>query len=354
MVSAILDRRGLGTGTDASDDRVAADHSISNQRAARQPGQPTYSVVAPVYNEAETLPHFYRRVISVMEGLGESFELVLVDDGSRDDSFATMRALAREDPRVKVISFSRNFGHQIAITAGLDAASGDAVIVIDSDLQDPPEVIADLVAEWQQGSEVVYAVRAERHGETRFKLATAKLFYRMLSRITSVRIPHDTGDFRLMDRRAANAMRSLREHHRFMRGLSAWVGYRQSGVKYVRQERFAGKTNYPFRKMLKLAIDATTSFSYIPLQLATTIGFIIAGLSVLGIILAIILRLANRTVAGQATTLVAVLFLGGIQLIFLGILGEYLGRIYDEVKGRPLYLIKEALGFEDEARDQQP
>jgi glycosyltransferase involved in cell wall biosynthesis len=308
----------------------------------------TYSVVAPVYNEDATLPHFYQRVAAVMGELGDPYELILVDDGSQDHSLETMRCLRAEDPRVKILSFSRNFGHQIAISAGIDAAKGDAVIVIDSDLQDPPEVITDLVAAWKRGYEVVYAVRTGRKGETRFKLATAKLFYRLLSRIAAVDIPHDTGDFRLMDRRAAMAMRGLREHHRFMRGLSSWIGYRQTGVPYVRQERFAGSTSYPFRKMLKLAIDAMTSFSYLPLQLATSFGFSIAGLSVLGIILTIILRLTNRTVAGQATTLVAVLFLGGIQLIFLGVIGEYLGRIYDEVKGRPLYLIREALGFEEE------
>jgi glycosyltransferase involved in cell wall biosynthesis len=308
----------------------------------------TYSVVAPVFNEQATLPVFYERLTAVMEGLGEPYELILVDDGSRDGSLEVMRELHGRDRRVKVLSFSRNFGHQIAISAGLDAAEGDAVVVIDSDLQDPPEVIPELVRAWREGYEVVYAVRAQRKGETAFKLATAKLFYRLLSRIAAVEIPHDTGDFRLMDRRAAHALRRLREHHRFMRGLSSWIGFRQIGVPYVRQERHAGKTNYPFRKMLKLAIDATTSFSYVPLQLATTLGFIVAGLSVLGIVLAIALRLANRTVAGQATTLVAVLFLGGLQLIFLGIIGEYLGRIYDEVKGRPLYLIKDALGFEEE------
>lgn len=310
----------------------------------------TYSIVAPVYNESVTLPHFYKRVVAVLERLDASFELILVNDGSGDDSLDVMRGLHEQDPRVKVISFSRNFGHQIAITAGIDMASGDAVVVIDSDLQDPPEVILDLVNEWKRGYDVVYAVRAERQGETAFKLATAKLFYRLLSRITSVQIPHDTGDFRLMDRRAAEALRRIREHHRFMRGLSAWVGFRQTGVKYVRHERFAGATSYPLRKMLKLAIDATTSFSYIPLQLATTIGFGIAGLSLVGIVLTFILRLTNRTVAGQATTLVAVLFLGGIQMIFLGVIGEYLGRIYDEVKGRPLYLIDQLIGLDDRER----
>lgn len=311
----------------------------------------TYSVVAPVYNESATLPRFYERVVAVMEGLGEPFELILVDDGSRDTSLQVMRELHERDARVKVISLSRNFGHQIVITAGIDVAEGDAVVVMDSDLQDPPEVIPELVAAWKRGYEVVFAVRTERKGETAFKLATAKLFYRTLSRIAAVDIPHDTGDFRLMDRRAVAAMRRLREHHRFMRGLSAWIGFRQVGVPYVRQERFAGTTAYPFRKMVRLAIDATTSFSYVPLQLATSVGFAIAALSVVAIVVAIILRLANQTVIGQATTLIVVLFLGGIQLMFLGVIGEYLGRIYDEVKGRPLYLIDEMLGFEGDGRD---
>jgi len=211
----------------------------------------TYSVVAPVYNESATLPHFYRRVSAVLEALDAPYELILVDDGSRDTSLEIMRSLRADDPRVKILSFSRNFGHQIAISAGIDAAKGDAVVVIDSDLQDPPEVIADLVAAWKSGYEVVYAVRAARKGETRFKLATAKVFYRLLSRIAAVDIPHDTGDFRLMDHRAVMAMRRLSEHHRFMRGLSSWIGFRQTGVPYVRQERFAGSTSYPLRKMLE-------------------------------------------------------------------------------------------------------
>jgi len=303
-----------------------------------------------VFNEAPTLPVFYQRVVAALEGLGEPFELVLVNDGSRDGSLEIMRDLHRRDPRVRVISFSRNFGHQLAITAGLDLAEGDAVVIIDSDLQDPPEVIPDLVREWRRGSDVVYAVRAARKGETAFKLWTADLFYRLIARITNVQIPRNAGDFRLMSRRAVRALRRLREHHRFMRGLSAWVGFRQTGVPYVRQERYAGTTKYPFRRMLRFALDAITSFSYLPLQLATTLGFAIAGLSVVGIIIAIILRLTNQAVAGQATTLVSVLFLGGIQLIFLGVLGEYLGRIYDEVKGRPLYIVDELLGWEGEER----
>jgi dolichol-phosphate mannosyltransferase len=258
-----------------------------------------------------------------------------------------MRELHSRDSRVKVVSFARNFGHQVAITAGADYARGDAVVVMDADLQDPPEAIPELLARWREGYEVVYAVRSERKGETWFKEFTAKLFYRIIYRITDIDIPRDTGDFRLMDRKVVDALKTMREKHRFMRGLSVWVGFRQTGVQYVRAERYAGETKYPLRKMLKFALDGITSFSYLPLQLATYVGFVVAGLAVLGIIATIILRLSgSQAFYGQATTLVSVLFLGGVQLISLGIIGEYLGRIYDEVKGRPLYIVREALGFE--------
>src|SRR2546423_6180239 len=307
------------------------------------PVRPAYSIVAPVFNEEETLPHFYQRVIKVMEEVGESFELVLINDGSRDGSFRTMRDLHDRDPRVRVIDFSRNFGHQIAISAGLDYALGEAVIIIDSDLQDPPEVIPTLIARWKDGAEVVYAQRSSRNGETRFKLLTASLFYRLITRITSVEIPQDTGDFRLLDRQVVNALVTMREHHRFMRGLSAWVGFRQEAVQYERHKRFAGSTKYPLFKMIRFSIDAITSFSHVPLQLATTFGFILAGLSLLGILIAIILRIFTGAIVGQASTLILVLFMGGIQLIFLGIIGEYLGRIYDEVRSRPLYIVRRVL-----------
>lgn len=314
---------------------------------------PTISVVAPVFNEEAILPEFYRRVRMVMEGMGLPWELVLVNDGSRDRSPQIMRELHAQDPRVKVVDFARNFGHQVAITAGADYARGDAVVVMDADLQDPPEVIPELVEQWRAGYEVVYAVRSARKGETWFKEFTAKVFYRLIYRITDIDIPMDTGDFRLMDRKVVDALKGMREKHRFMRGLSVWVGFRQTGVKYVRAERYAGETKYPLKKMLKFALDGITSFSYLPLQLATYIGFIAAGLAVLGIIVTIILRLSgSEAFYGQATTLVSVLFLGGVQLISLGIIGEYLGRIYDEVKGRPLYIVREALGFGDESAGQ--
>jgi polyisoprenyl-phosphate glycosyltransferase len=330
-----------GPATATPDKRI---HMPIERRADASPvAPPVFSVVAPVYNEEETLPHFYRRVVDVMEGLGEPFELVLVNDGSRDGSYRVMRELHARDPRVRAVDFSRNFGHQVAISAGLDHARGAAVIILDSDLQDPPEVIPALVARWRDGAEVVYAQRRRRRGETRFKLLTAAAFYRLIVRVTAMDIPRDTGDFRLLDRRVVDTLVTMREHHRFMRGLSVWVGFRQEAVPYDRQERFAGVTKYPLARMVRFALDAITGFSYVPLQLATTLGFLLAGLSLLGILIAAVLRLAGVAIQGQATTLVVVLLLGGIQLIFLGIIGEYLGRIYDEVRARPLYVVREVL-----------
>lgn len=310
---------------------------------------PTLSVVAPCFNEEGVLHELYRRISGVLDGAGEAWELVLVNDGSRDRTPEIMRELHAADPRVKVVDFARNFGHQIAVTAGMDYARGDAVVLIDADLQDPPELILEMLAQWRAGYEVVYAIRAERKGETWFKEFTAKAFYRIIYKITDIDIPMDTGDFRLMDRKVVEALKTMKEKHRFLRGMSVWVGFRQTGVKYVRAERYAGETKYPLKKMLKFAMDGITSFSYFPLQLATYIGFVAAALAVLGIVVTIILRLSgSHAFYGQATTLVSVLFLGGVQLICLGILGEYLGRIYDEVKARPLYIVREALGFEGE------
>ena len=307
---------------------------------------PTFSVVIPIWNEEKVIPEMYKRVCQTMDQTGDSWEVICVSDGSKDRSVEMLTELNAKDPRIKVIEFSRNFGHQVAITAGADFADGKAVIVMDADLQDPPEVVLKMIERWREGYEVVYAVRRKREGETWFKLITASLFYRLLQRITDINLPLDTGDFRLMDRKVVLTMRKLREKHRFMRGLSSWVGFKQIGVEYERQARFAGETKYPLRKMLKLANNAITGFSYLPLQLATYAGFTFAGLSLLGIILTIILRLSgSSTFLGQATTLVSVLFLGGIQLIFLGIIGEYLGRIYDEVKDRPLYIVTRAYGF---------
>ncbi len=282
-----------------------------------------------------------------MEQTGEAWELVLINDGSSDRTLELMQGLHTSDSRVHYIDFARNFGHQLAVTAGMDYAQGDAVILIDSDLQDPPELILEMIQKWKEGYKVVYAVRRERKGETWFKLFTAKLFYRIIFRITDVDIPLDTGDFRLMDRKVVNYMKGMKERHRFIRGMTSWVGFKQTGVYYVRGERFAGETKYPLRKMVRFALNAITGFSYFPLQLATFIGFIIAILSTLSILGVVVTRLSgNQAFQGQATTLIMVLFLGGVQLISLGIIGEYLGRIYDEVRGRPLYVVDNAVGFE--------
>lgn len=311
--------------------------------------RPRYSIVVPCYNEEGVLYELHKRISTVMDSIGEPWELVLVNDGSHDRTPEIMRELHQRDPRVKIVDFARNFGHQIAATAGLDFASGDAVVIIDADLQDPPQVILDMVQKWKEGYEVVYAVRIHRKGESWFKKFTASLFYRLIHRITDVKIPLDTGDFRLMDRKVVDALKQMRERHRFIRGMTSWVGFRQTGVYYVREERFAGQTHYPFRKMFKFALDAITGFSYLPLQLATYLGFAIAGLSAVAAVVVIFARLfiGAAPFYGQATTLVCVLFIGGVQLITLGIIGEYLGRIYDEVKGRPLYVLRELIGFEE-------
>ncbi|MEW5958648.1 MAG: glycosyltransferase family 2 protein [Chloroflexota bacterium] len=308
-----------------------------------------YSIVAPCYNEEGNLLELRRRVTEVMDQTGESWELVLINDGSKDRTPELMRELHAADPRVHYIDFARNFGHQIAVTAGMDYAQGEAIILIDADLQDPPELFLQMIEKWKEGYDVVYAVREERKGESWFKLATAKLFYRIIFRITDVKIPLDTGDFRLMDRKVVNAIKQMKERHRFIRGMTSWVGFKQTGVTYTRAERFAGETKYPIRRMVKFAWDAVTGFSFFPLQLAMYLGFTIAGLSALGVVGVVIARLfGNQAFFGQATTLVMVLFLGGVQLISLGIIGEYLGRIYDEVKGRPMYIVNETVGFEDE------
>ena len=312
-------------------------------------GDTRYSIVAPCWNEEGNLPELYRRIKEVMEQSGGSWELVLINDGSTDRTGQIIRELHELDSRVHFVEFARNFGHQLAVTAGMDYAQGNAVILIDADLQDPPEVILDMIQKWKEGFQVVHAIRRERKGETWFKLFTAKIFYRIIYRITDVDIPLDTGDYRLMDRKVINQMKRMREHHRFIRGMTSWIGFKQTGVSYIREERFAGQTKYPLRKMVRFAITAITGFSIFPLQLATFIGFFIAVLSALFIVGAIIARLSGwQAFAGQATTLVMVLFLGSIQLISLGIIGEYLGRIYDEVRGRPLYVVAEAVGFSNE------
>ncbi len=316
----------------------------------KQP-RPIISVVVPVYNEEEVLEEFYRRTGEVMDQMGEEWELIFVDDGSSDRSSKVIQDLNEQNSRVKGISFSRNFGFQEAVTAGLTYALGEVVILSDADLQDPPEVIPSMIDKWREGNDVVYGVRSHREGETWFKKFTALVFYRLIRRITSVKIPLDTGDFRLMDRKVVNAILTMPERNRILRGMVPWVGYNQVGLPYEREARFAGESKFnSVKQMLPFAVDAITSFSYFPLQLATIFGFVIAGITLVGIIVVVILRVTGPTqeLSGQATTLVAVLFLGGVQLISLGIIGEYLGRIYDEVKGRPLYLVEKSWGIEEE------
>jgi len=304
------------------------------------------TVVVPVYNESAVIDAFYERASTTLSGLeGLEYELVFVDDGSSDDSYERLSGLAREDPRVRVIKFSRNFGHQVAITAGVDRAAGDCVVVIDSDLQDPPEVIADMVEKWRAGYDVVYGERSQRDGEGYLKLLTASVFYRALGRIAGISIPPDVGDFRLMSRRAVNELRRLREKDRFVRGLVSWIGFRQTGVTYHRDARYAGETKYPYRKMIKFALDGLTSFSTVPLKVATWLGYLASFLAFAYLASVFVQKwILGNTVQGWATTMVAMLFLGGVQLICLGIIGEYVGRIFNETKLRPMYIIEEIVG----------
>ena len=307
-----------------------------------------YSFVIPVFNERETLPELHRRLSDVIGQLDGEAELLFVDDCSWDGSYDLLTELGSRDPRVRVIRFARNFGHQVAITAGLDHAAGDAVIVMDADLQDPPEVVPDLVARWQEGYEVVYAVRERRSGESWFKRATAAWFYRILRRIAHVDMPLDAGDFRLVDRRAVDVFRSMRERARYVRGMFSWVGFRQIGVPYARSERFAGEPKYSYRKSLTLAVDGLVSFSNAPLRAALVAGFAFSALAFLLGVFALVAKLAGAfVVPGWASILVVVSFLGGVQLTLMGMLGLYVGRIYEEVKERPIYVVRETIGFRD-------
>jgi glycosyltransferase involved in cell wall biosynthesis len=311
------------------------------------------SVVAPVFNEELLVDEFHARVCGALVGI--EYELVLVDDGSSDSTPVALERIAAADPRVRVVSLSRNFGHQMALTAGLDHARGDAVVMLDADLQDPPELIPKMLDRWRAGCDVVYAVREERPGESRFKLTTARWFYALFDRLTQVRLHHNSGDFRLLDRRALDALLSMRERSRFLRGMTVWVGYTQAAVPYRRDPRYAGETKYTLSRMLRFSLDAIASFSYRPLQLATLLGFLISTLAFVAIPVVIVLRLLGSYLPGFGTITILVLLLGGIQLITIGIIGEYVGRIYDEVKGRPLYLVRarrnfgEDLGESDEA-----
>lgn len=309
------------------------------------------SLVIPCYDEEEVIGETMKRLKVFCSELHDlDVELIFVDDGSRDQTRSLLKAYAAEDPRIKVIGFARNFGHQIAVTAGIDAASGDAVVLIDADLQDPPEVVHQMIAKWREGYDVVYGTRTERTGESAFKIATARGFYRLLNRLSDVPIPLDTGDFRLMSRDVAGTLRAMPERDRFVRGMVSWVGFRQIALPYRRAERFAGVSKYPLAKMLRFATDGILSFSTKPLQMSVTMGVVCAFFSILGILYAIYLRLfTNIWVEGWTALMIAVLFLGGVQLICVGILGEYVGRIYNEIKNRPLYVVQEYLGFEQRA-----
>jgi glycosyltransferase involved in cell wall biosynthesis len=301
------------------------------------------SVVAPIYNEVALIDEFYSRVCAALEGL--NFELVLVDDGSSDGSDQVLERLAAADPRVHVVYLSRNFGHQTALTAGLDHAGGDAVVMLDADLQDPPELIPRMLDCWRSGCDVVYAVREQRDGESRFKLATARWFYSLFDKLAQVELQHNSGDYRLLDRRALDALLSMRERNRFLRGMTVWVGYTQAAVPYHRDPRYAGETKYTVSKMVKFSLDAISSFSHRPLQLATLLGFIISTISFIAIPVVVVMRILGSYLPGFGSITIAVLLLGGIQLISNGIIGEYVGRIYDEVKGRPLYLVRARRNF---------
>lgn len=307
-----------------------------------------YSIVVPLYNEELVISETYRRLTEVMQTTGEEYEIVFVNDGSRDRTEKMATEIVEHDRHVKLVNFSRNFGHQAAITAGMDCASGQAVVVIDADLQDPPEVILQMIEKWKEGYDVVYGKRLRRKGETWFKKVTAKIFYRFLSSMTNIDIPVDTGDFRLLDRKVVDSMRSFTEKSRYVRGLVSWVGFKQTAVEYVRKERFAGETKYPLKKMLKFAGDAIASFSYKPLKLAGYMGYILSFISFAYLIYIVIRKLVVGDFgAGWASTVAISLFFNGMILIVLGIMGEYIGRIYDECKNRPLYIINEKVGFDE-------
>lgn len=313
---------------------------------------PEISVVLPVYNEEGGLQTLYDRLIAVLEPFGRTFELILVNDGSRDGSWAGIMALANRDPRVCGVNLSRNFGHQIAITAGMDLSRGRTVVVMDSDLQDPPELIPELYAKYEEGFDVAYAQRRTRDGETPFKKLTAKLFYRLIRRMTTIDIPVDTGDFRLMSRRVVDDLKTLQEHSRFVRGLVTWVGYNQAPVFYDRKPRYGGETKYPFAKMLRFAIDGITGFSSEPLRFGSHAGLLFAMASLALMLGFTLYKLAGGQglVPGWTSLIVALLFLGGVQLLAIGILGEYIGRIYEEVKRRPLYLVRDAVNLDTPSR----
>ena len=314
---------------------------------------PVYSVIVPCYNEEAVLRETHKRLTAVLSGMGESYEIVYVNDGSRDQTPAILRELAGNDPHVRALMFARNAGHQNAVSAGLDYAAGDAIVIIDADLQDPPELIPQRAEKWKNGAQVVFARRNKRAGETAFKKLTAEVYYRLLNHLTGGMVPRDTGDFRLVDRQVADAIRSMPEHNRFLRGMFAWVGFRQEEILYDRDKRFAGETHYPLKKMLKLAADGVFSFSAKPLKAITWLGAFFLGLGGLGLLILLILLICG--VSGGLWWLAGLMvLLSGCVLMGLGIVGEYIARIYDETRGRPLYIVAEALGFSDSGDEARP
>lgn len=307
-----------------------------------------HSVVVPMYNEELVVLETYKRLKQVMDSVQEPYEIVFVNDGSRDKTAAIISEICETDKNIKFVDFSRNFGHQVAITAGMDFAEGDTIVVIDGDLQDPPEVIPKMIEKWKEGFDVVYGKRTERKGETFFKKFTSKAFYRFLRKMTDVDIPVDTGDFRLIDRKVCDALKRINEKNRYIRGLISWLGFKQSAVEFSRDKRFAGETKYPLKKMLRFAFDAITSFSYKPLKLASYAGMFLSLFSFIYLLIVLYQRVfTNKAIQGWASTMAVSLFFNGIVLLILGIIGEYIGRIYDEAKGRPLYVIRQTKNFED-------
>jgi dolichol-phosphate mannosyltransferase len=308
---------------------------------------PFLSVIVPLFNEELVIGKMHETLTSVLQDR-INYEVIMVNDGSEDGTLKLAKEICRRDPRIKLISFSRNFGHQSAITSGLDRAGGEIMVVIDADLQDPPGVILDMIEKWKQGYHVVYGVRKNRKGESVFKLITASIFYRVLRKMTSVDIPVDAGDFRLMDRRVVDQLKRMREKSRFVRGMVGWVGFKQTEIEYVRETRFAGATKYPFKKMLKFAIDGILSFSQFPLKISGIFGFLCCIFSFLMVVYGLVSKFIHpeSTLSGWTSIFVAILFIGGIQLITIGVLGEYIGRIYEESKGRPIYIVDEEINFQ--------
>lgn len=313
------------------------------------------SVVVPLYNEEEVLLETYKRLKKVMDSLNEPYEIIFVNDGSRDKTAQMVYEICNKDNTIKFVDFARNFGHQTAITAGMDFSEGESIVVIDADLQDPPELIPKMIEKWREGYDVVYGKRASRKGETFFKKFTAKVFYRFLRSMTDVDIPVDTGDFRLIDRKVCEALKLVNERNRYIRGIISWLGFKQYGLEFNRDKRFAGETKYPLKKMLKFAADAITSFSYKPLKLASYAGMTLSFVSFVYLVVVLFTKLfmpTKITQAGWASTLAVNLFFNGITLMILGIIGEYIGRIYDEAKGRPLYIVKKTKNFSEDKTDK--